>query len=82
MMHPDEIRRIIAGGLTCEDLQVGGDGQHFTALIVSAEFTGLSRVRRQQKVNEILRGHFDSGELHALSMKTCTPDEWRKLAGG
>ncbi len=76
MMHPEQVQKIIAEGLSCEYLQVTGDGHHFEALIVSAEFVGKSRVQRQQRVNEVLRLHFNSGELHALSMKTQTPAEW------
>ena len=81
MMQPEQVQNIIAEALPCEHLQVSGDGQHFEALIVSAEFSGKSRVQRQQRVNEVLRGHFDSGELHALSMKTQTPEEWKAARG-
>lgn len=81
MMHPEQIRKLLAEGLRCEHLQVDGDGHHFEALIVSAEFAGRSRVQRQQRVNEVLRGHFDSGVLHALSMKTLTPEEWSTTRG-
>ena len=81
MMQPEQIQNIIAAGLSCEHLQVVGDGHHFEALIVSAEFVGRNRVQRQQRVNEVLRGHFDSGELHALSMKTQTPEEWSSARG-
>ncbi|HCZ15914.1 MAG: BolA/IbaG family iron-sulfur metabolism protein [Candidatus Accumulibacter phosphatis] len=81
MMQPEQIQNIIAAGLSCEHLQVVGDGHHFEALIVSAEFVGRNRVQRQQRVNEVLRGHFDSGELHALSMKTQTPEEWSAARG-
>ncbi|WP_409559292.1 BolA family protein [Accumulibacter sp.] len=80
-MHPEQVRSILADGMSCEHLDVAGDGQHFEALIVSAEFVGKSRVQRQQRVNEVLRAHFDSGELHALSMKTQTPEEWAKTRG-
>jgi acid stress-induced BolA-like protein IbaG/YrbA len=75
-MNPDRIKTIIADGLPCETLEVEGDGRHFAALVVSAQFTGKSRVRRQQMINAVLRPYFDSGELHALSMKTLTPEEW------
>jgi acid stress-induced BolA-like protein IbaG/YrbA len=46
-------------------------------VIVSTEFAGLNRVKRQQRVNAILKARFDSGELHALSMQTLTPEEWK-----
>ncbi|MDS4016247.1 MAG: BolA/IbaG family iron-sulfur metabolism protein [Candidatus Accumulibacter sp.] len=81
MMLPETIHAIIAEALPCEHLQVTGDGQHFAALIVSADFAGKSRVQRQQQVNQVLRAHFDSGELHALSMTTRTPEEWSALNG-
>ena len=81
MMHPETIKTLISAGLACDRLDVDGDGDHFEALIVSAEFAGKSRVQRQQLVNALLREHFDSGKLHALSMKTLTPQEWSALNG-
>ena len=81
MMDSEQIKTIIAKELTCEALHVEGDGEHFEALIVSSRFLGRSRVQRQQAVNAILRSYFDSGELHALSMKTVTPEEWSALRG-
>jgi acid stress-induced BolA-like protein IbaG/YrbA len=80
-MHPEQVQKLIAEGLSCEHLQVKGDGQHFEAVIVSAEFEGKSRVQRQQRVNDVLRSHFNSGELHALSMKTHAPAEWSVICG-
>jgi acid stress-induced BolA-like protein IbaG/YrbA len=80
MMHPDTIATILREGLPCTHLAVDGDGHHFEAVIVSPEFAGLNRVQRQQRVNAILKARFDTGELHALSMKTLTPDEWAQRA--
>ena len=81
MMHPDQIKQLILAGMSCEHLALDGDGQHFEALIVSAEFAGKNRVQRQQHVNKILKHKFDSGELHALSFKTLTPEEWSAQRG-
>jgi len=53
--------------------------QHFQALIVSTEFAGRSRVQRHQLVYAAL-GERMREEIHALSMRTLTPQEWR--AGG
>jgi len=77
MLDPKNVQDWIAAGLPCEHLAVEGDGRHFQATIVSREFAGLSRVQRQQRVNAVLRERFDSGELHALSMRTLTPEEWQ-----
>jgi acid stress-induced BolA-like protein IbaG/YrbA len=76
MLDPQQIETWIAAGLPCEHLAIDGDGQHFSAVIVSQAFVGLNRVKRQQRVNAILKPHFDTGVLHALSMQTLTPEEW------
>jgi acid stress-induced BolA-like protein IbaG/YrbA len=72
---PDQVREFIAAGLPCEQLDVEGDGRHFFATIVSAEFEGLSRVRRHQRVYSAL-GDRMREQIHALSMKTLTPAEF------
>jgi acid stress-induced BolA-like protein IbaG/YrbA len=75
MVSPDQVREYIARGLECDELRVAGDGQHFEALIVSAAFGGRSRVQRHQLVYAAL-GDRMREEIHALSMKTLTPEEW------
>ena len=72
---PAEVERFIAQGLVCDHLEVEGDGRHFFATIVSAEFEGTSRVLRHQRVYQALGDRMRS-EIHALSMKTLTPAEW------
>jgi acid stress-induced BolA-like protein IbaG/YrbA len=76
MVTPDEIRGYLARGMACDELEVTGDGHHFEALIVSAAFQGKSRVQRHQIVYQVL-GDRMREEIHALSMKTLTPDERR-----
>jgi len=70
-----DVREFIASGLDCAHLAVEGDGRHFYATIVSAEFEGLLRVRRHQKVYAVL-GDRMREQIHALSMKTLTPAEY------
>jgi acid stress-induced BolA-like protein IbaG/YrbA len=77
MLDPKQIQIWIAAGLACDYLTVDGDGHHFGAIIVSADFAGLNRVKRQQRVYQTIRDKLDSGELHALSMQTFTPEEWK-----
>jgi len=74
MTTPEDIKRTIEAGLACEHIAVDGDGQHFQALIVSAAFEGLSRVKRHQLVYGVL-GDRMRAEIHALSMQTLTPAE-------
>ena len=61
-------------------MEVRGDGHHFEAVIVSRAFEGQSRVRRHQLVYAAL-GDRMRDEIHALSMRTLTPDEWRAGQG-
>ena len=79
MVTPESIKQGIEAGLACEHVEVSGDGQHFQALIVSAQFGGRNRVQRHQLVYGAL-GERMREEIHALSMRTLTPEEWR--AGG
>ena len=72
---PADVHAFIAKGLTCEHLDVEGDGRHFFATIVSAEFEGTTRINRQRKVYAAL-GDRMREQIHALSMKTLTPAEW------
>ena len=76
MVTPESVKAGIAAGLACEHLEVEGDGQHFQALIVSAAFAGKSRVQRHQLVYAAL-GDRMREEIHALSMRTLTPAEWK-----
>ena len=78
---PHDVRAFIAAGLSCTYLEVEGDGRHFFATIVSAEFEGLSRVRRHQRVYTAL-GDRMREQIHALSMKTLTPTEHAAAPSG
>ena len=72
----EQVKDYIAGGLSCQHLEVEGDGQHFFATIVSDAFVGKRLIARHQLVYAAL-GERMREEIHALSMKTLTPDEWK-----
>ncbi len=80
MVTPQQIQAWIQAGLACDHIQVAGDGQHFEALIVSPEFRGKLPVARHQLVYGVL-GERMHADIHALSMKTLTPEEWAKQHG-
>ncbi len=79
MVTPEDVKRYIAEGLACEHLEVSGDGHHFEAVIVSAAFEGQRPVARHQLVYAAL-GDRMKAQIHALSMKTLTPQEWQRSA--
>lgn len=76
---PEDIKRTIESGIACEHVTVDGDGRHFQALIVSAAFAGLTKVRQHQLVYGVL-GERMREEIHALSMQTLTPAQWHPPA--
>lgn len=76
----DDVKRYIAENLDCEVLEVEGDGHHFNALIVSQAFEGSPRIARHQRVYAAL-GDRMRQEIHALSMRTLTPAEYREQGG-
>jgi acid stress-induced BolA-like protein IbaG/YrbA len=75
MVEPSSIATSIRAGLECTHLEVTGDGAHFEAVVVSPAVAGLTRVRQHQLVYAAL-GERMREEIHALSMKTYSPEEW------
>lgn len=80
-METQAIAQLIRAGLPDAAVQVHGDGSHFEALVISAAFVGKSPIERQRLVMATVRAQIDSGELHALSIKTLTPEQ-AALQGG
>ncbi len=79
-MNAEQLQALIAANLSCTHLAVEGDGRHWYATVVSTEFEGKRPIARHQRVYAALGGKVDSGEVHALSMKTLTPAEWAAQA--
>lgn len=74
---PELVKNYIVAGLDCTHIEVEGDGQHFNAVIVSEAFAGKRLIARHQLVYAAL-GDRMREEIHALSMKTLTPEEFQK----
>ena len=73
---PTQIKEYIEAGLECTHVSLDGDGQHFFATIVSPKFAGLRSIQRHQLVYAAL-GDRMKAEIHALSFKTLTPEEFK-----
>lgn len=80
-MDPSDITQLIEAGF--EDARVkvmSDDNTHFEALVVAAEFEGKRPIARHQLVYKCL-GALVGNEIHALSIRALTPDEWRETSG-
>jgi len=74
-MDVDEIRRLLEEGLDDCEVSMQAEGNKLGLGLVSAAFSGLSRVKRQQLIYSLLNEKINSGEIHAVSMKCQTPEE-------
>jgi acid stress-induced BolA-like protein IbaG/YrbA len=78
LLSAQQLEAYITQNLACEYIKVlGDDGTHFESVIVSSAFVGKSMVQQHQLVYTALGDRMRS-EIHALSMKTYTPEQWNK----
>ena len=76
MTRAEDIQRLIEAGLPGAQVRVAGDdGQHFEALIVSADFAGKSLVQQHQLVYRALGQNMRDAVIHALALRTLTPEQ-------
>ena len=77
MISPEQVQTIIKERLSNAKVKVVGDGQHFEAIIVSDDFAGKTRVKQHQMVYGVLQDELATETIHALSLKTFTPEAWQ-----
>lgn len=74
-MTQDQIKLVLESAIADSDAQVTVDGSHVHLNVVSPAFAGLNAVKRQQLVYAALNDAISSGVIHAVHMKTYTPEE-------
>ena len=74
-MENEKVEELIRAGMPGADVTVTGDGRHFEAIVVSADFAGKSLIQKHRMVMETVKAQIASDELHALSIKAFTPEE-------
>ena len=79
-MTAEQLKLLLEKELSCCTAHiVSEDNVHFEAIIISDQFNGLTKIKQQQLVNALVYDYITSGELHALTMKTYTPEKWARL---
>lgn len=84
IMENSEIQSVLMSALPLQEVRVTGDGSHFQVIAVGDMFSESSRVKKQQAVYAPLMEYIADNRIHAVSIKTYTPEEWerdRKLNG-
>ncbi len=82
MISPDDIKSTLENALPGSTIQVQdltGGGDHFQVVIVSPSFEGKGMVEQHQMVYGALKEAMGSQRIHALALKTYTPDQWERL---
>ncbi len=69
-MSPEVIRKMIQDEIPDTQVEMSGADCSFTIIVTSSSFEGKSPLQRHRMVNDIFKTQFESGELHALSIKT------------
>ncbi len=77
-METSQIKQLIEAGIDNAEAIVTGDGGKYEATVISPAFEGLSMLKEHQLVYATVNAQIASGELHALTIKAYTPDEWEK----
>ena len=80
-MNPEELKKLIEAAFSDGHVEVTGDGRHFSAVVVSQIFVDKNMIAQHRLVYAALGDRFDSQAVHALSLKTYTPEQWQALQG-
>lgn len=78
-MELETVKTLIERALGEAEVRVEGDGCNLSATVISPAFSGMSRLQQHRLVMDAVRELLASGELHALSLSTHTPEAWRQL---
>ncbi len=83
-MAPESVRRLLLAALPDADIELvdlTGTEDHYQARIVSQAFEGKTLIEQHQLVYRAL-GEAIRGPIHALALRTYTPDSWARVSGG
>ena len=78
-MTVDEVKALLVAAIPDAEILVEGEGSKYTVTVVTDRFDGMRPVAKQQLIYGPHNAHIASGEIHAVSMRTLTQEEWRKI---
>lgn len=80
-MNTDDIKAIITSTIDAELVVVeSADNVHFYATVVAAEFAEMSKMQQHKRIMMLFQEEIASEQIHALSIKTYTPEKWATLS--
>ncbi|CAM3022520.1 BolA family iron metabolism protein IbaG [Vibrio rarus] len=77
-MDSTQVKKLLDDALQLAEIHVKGEGSHYEVIAVDESFAGMSRVKKQQLIYAPLVEYIQRNDIHALSIKAFTPDEWQR----
>lgn len=77
-MDSAQVQNILNKALALEEIHVKGDNNHYDVIAVDACFQGMSRLKKEQMVLVPLTNYITKNEIHAVTVKAYTPEEWAR----
>ncbi|WP_047046166.1 BolA family iron metabolism protein IbaG [Vibrio mexicanus] len=77
-MDSAKVQQLLEQALKLEEVHVKGEGSHYEVVAVDACFEGMSRVKKQQLIYAPLMEYIQRNDIHAVSIKAFTPEEWAR----
>lgn len=80
MISPEQVEALIKAEIPDAQVQVQdltGGGDHLQAIVISSQFEGKSLVKQHQLVYGALNQAMATEAIHALALKTYTPEAWK-----
>ncbi len=74
----DEIKQLIEAGVPDAEARISGQGDKFDAIVISPVFADKNMVQQHQLVYRTLGTLMQDNVIHALSLRTYTPEQWSK----
>lgn len=79
-MQATDVEKIIKQQIENIDVKVQSDGSHYQVIAIGDVFSGLSPVKKQQLIYACLNSYIIDGTIHAVIIKTYTPEEWAAVS--
>ncbi|MDE1310127.1 BolA family transcriptional regulator [Vibrio aestuarianus subsp. cardii] len=77
-MDSAKVQQLLDEALNLQEIHVKGESSHYEVIAVDACFDGMSRVKKQQLIYAPLMEYIQRNDIHAVSIKAFTPDEWAR----
>ncbi|ANO33784.1 BolA family iron metabolism protein IbaG [Vibrio breoganii] len=77
-MDSTQVKKLLDDALQLAEIHVKGEGSHYEVIAVDESFDGMSRVKKQQLIYAPLMEYIQRNDIHAVSIKAFTPDEWQR----